>query len=174
MQLQPRLELQLRLHHLKRRQLHRQAVDMQQPARPCWPFRQQGMQLIGAVSSIDVCGAAPHDYCVSAGTRLHVYNGATSAAKRQFGRFKDRAYSGSFRQDGRLIVAGGEDSVVQARRMGWPRGAVEARRQLDTFIDLPRRTARRCLTQAAERCCDSSRGTRRRCTWPSLQRASMS
>ncbi|EFN51794.1 hypothetical protein CHLNCDRAFT_139756 [Chlorella variabilis] len=70
------------------------------------------MQLIGAVSSIDVCGAAPHDYCVSAGTRLHVYNGATSAAKRQFGRFKDRAYSGSFRQDGRLIVAGGEDSVV--------------------------------------------------------------
>lgn len=80
---------------------------------PSWNFKQQGAQLLGAASSIDFCAAAPHDYCVSAGTRLHVYDGATSAAKRQFTRFKDKAYGGSFRQDGRLIAAGGEDSVVQ-------------------------------------------------------------
>lgn len=85
----------------------------QQERAPDWPFRQQAAQLLGAATSIDFCPATPHDYCVSAGTRVHVFNGATSAAKRQFTRFKDKAYSGTFRQDGRLIAAGGEDTVVQ-------------------------------------------------------------
>ncbi|KAL4450608.1 hypothetical protein ABPG77_000964 [Micractinium sp. CCAP 211/92] len=44
---------------------------------------------------------------------MHVFDGSTSAAKRQFTRFKDKAYGGSFRRDGRLIAAGGEDTVVQ-------------------------------------------------------------
>lgn len=88
-------------------------MQPQRAAAPDWPFKAQGTQLIGAVSSIDFCSAAPHDYLVSAGTRLQLYNGANSVAKRQFTRFKDRAYGGSFRRDGRLIVAGCEDSVVQ-------------------------------------------------------------
>ena len=82
-----------------------------------WPFRQQTAQLIGAVNSLDFSAAAPHDYVASAGTRLHIYDGASSAPKRQVTRFKDRAYGGSFRRDGKLIVAGGEDSVVQVRRL---------------------------------------------------------
>ncbi|KAL4433601.1 hypothetical protein ABPG75_000042 [Micractinium tetrahymenae] len=85
----------------------------QQERAPDWPFRQQAAQLLGAATSIDFCPTAPHDYCVSAGTRMHVFDGATSAAKRQFTRFKDKAYGGSFRRDGRLIAAGGEASVVQ-------------------------------------------------------------
>ena len=85
---------------------------------PDWPFKQQhSVQLIGAASSISFCAAAPHDICVSAGTRLHVFDGSSSAVKRQFTRFKDKAYGGSFRGDGKLIVAGGEDAVVQVRRM---------------------------------------------------------
>lgn len=80
-----------------------------------WAFKAQATQLVGAVTSIDFCAARPHDYCASAGTRLHVFDGASSTAKRQFARFKDKAYSGSFRRDGRLLVAGGEDSVIQAR-----------------------------------------------------------
>lgn len=80
-----------------------------------WPFKSQAAQLVGAVSSLDFCIAQPHDFCASAGTRLHVFDGTSSAVKRQISRFKDKAYSGSFRRDGRLIVAGGEDGVVQVR-----------------------------------------------------------
>lgn len=91
---------------------------MQAQRAPDWPFRQQAAQLLGGATGIDFCAAAPHDYVVAAGTRLHVYDGTTSAPKRQVTRFKDNAYSGSFRRDGRLLVAGGEDSVVQVRRDG--------------------------------------------------------
>lgn len=88
-------------------------VMQQQEQAPDWPFRQHAAQLLGAATWVDFCPAAPHDYCVSAGTRMHVFDGSTSAAKRQFTRFKDKAYGGSFRRDGRLIAAGGEDTVVQ-------------------------------------------------------------
>lgn len=85
----------------------------QQERAPDWPFRQHAAQLLGAATCIDFCPAAPHDYCVSAGTRMHIFDGTTSAAKRQITRFKDKAYGGSFRWDGRLIAAGGEDALVQ-------------------------------------------------------------
>jgi len=42
-----------------------------------------------------------------------MYNGATRQVGRTFSRFKDTAYSGVFRADGRLLAAGGEDGVVQ-------------------------------------------------------------
>jgi hypothetical protein len=80
-----------------------------------WRYKSQAAQVVGAVTSLDFCAAQPHDFCASAGTRLHVFDGTSSAVKRQFARFKDKAYGGSFRRDGRLIVAGGEDAVVQAR-----------------------------------------------------------
>lgn len=35
---------------------------------------------------------------------------------RQLTRFKDTAYSGTYRSDGRLLVAGGASGVVQVRR----------------------------------------------------------
>ena len=35
--------------------------------------------------------------------------------RRTISRFKDRAYSGCFRRDGKLLAAGGEDALVQAR-----------------------------------------------------------
>jgi U3 small nucleolar RNA-associated protein 15 len=78
-----------------------------------WRYKSQAAQVVGAVTSLDFCAAQPHDFCASAGTRLHVFDGTSSAVKRQFARFKDKAYGGSFRRDGRLIVAGGEDAVVQ-------------------------------------------------------------
>lgn len=42
-----------------------------------------------------------------------MYNGATRQVGRTFSRFKDIAYSGVFRSDGRLLAAGGQDGVVQ-------------------------------------------------------------
>ena len=41
-----------------------------------------------------------------------VYDGLMGV-KRTFSRFKDKAYSGVFRSDGRLVAAGGEDGLVQ-------------------------------------------------------------
>lgn len=49
-----------------------------------------------------------------------MYDGLTRQVRRTFSRFKDVAYSGTFRQDGRLLVAGGQNGIVQVgtgRRM---------------------------------------------------------
>lgn len=43
-----------------------------------------------------------------------VYDAATRKLKAQFTRFKDKAYGGCFRADGKLLVAGGESGLVQA------------------------------------------------------------
>lgn len=42
-----------------------------------------------------------------------VYDALSCTVRRTFTRFKDKAYSGSFRGDGRLLVAGGEEGMVQ-------------------------------------------------------------
>ncbi len=42
-----------------------------------------------------------------------VYNGHTCQVARTFSRFKDTAFSGVFRQDGRLLAAGSQDGMVQ-------------------------------------------------------------
>lgn len=49
------------------------------------------------------------------GLQVVVYNGYTRQVGRTFSRFKDTAYSGCFRCDGRLLVAGGQDGMVQVR-----------------------------------------------------------
>eukprot|EP00887_Chlorella_sp_A99_P001615 scaffold8.g1615.t1 len=68
---------------------------------------------VGAVTSIHFSPSYPHDFAVTSSTRVLVYDAATRAVKRTFSRFKDVAYSGVFRSDGRLLAAGSEDGVVQ-------------------------------------------------------------
>jgi U3 small nucleolar RNA-associated protein 15 len=53
------------------------------------------------------------DWAVSTSTRVVVYSGRTGKPKRQLTRFSNLAYSGRLRNDGRLLVAGGESPVVQ-------------------------------------------------------------
>ncbi|KAJ9528735.1 hypothetical protein QJQ45_020637 [Haematococcus lacustris] len=67
----------------------------------------------GPVSHIDFCQVYPYNFAVTAATRVVVYNGHSRQVGRTFGRFKDTAYSGSFRSDGKLLVAGGQDGVVK-------------------------------------------------------------
>lgn len=43
------------------------------------------------------------------------YDALSCSVRRTFSRFKDKAYSGCFRGDGRLLVAGGEEGIVQVR-----------------------------------------------------------
>jgi U3 small nucleolar RNA-associated protein 15 len=47
-----------------------------------------------------------------------VYDGQTRQLKRTIARFKDKAYGACFREDGRLLVAGGQDGVVQVGASG--------------------------------------------------------
>lgn len=44
---------------------------------------------------------------------MQIYSSKTHQPKKTISRFKDIAYSGSFRQDGKLIVAGDATGLVQ-------------------------------------------------------------
>ena len=43
-----------------------------------------------------------------------MYDARSGQLRRTFARFKDKAYSGTFRADGKVLAAGGEDGLVQA------------------------------------------------------------
>ena len=49
---------------------------------------------------------------------MQIYNPATNQVDKALSRFKDTAYCGSFRSDGRLLVAGGGEGVVRLFDMG--------------------------------------------------------
>lgn len=68
---------------------------------------------IGGVTHIDFCPQEPYHYAVTASTRVMIYDGQTRQLRRTIARFKDKAYGGAFREDGKLLVAGGQDGVVQ-------------------------------------------------------------
>lgn len=98
------------------------------------------MAQIGGITNLDFCSEKPHHLAVTASTRvcmclivlkcdcfdgqgngqlsqlLHaqviVYDSLMNI-NRTFSRFKDKAYSGKFRADGKLLAAGGENGLVQ-------------------------------------------------------------
>eukprot|EP00271_Cylindrocystis_brebissonii_P021166 TRINITY_DN7422_c0_g1_i1.p1 TRINITY_DN7422_c0_g1~~TRINITY_DN7422_c0_g1_i1.p1 ORF type:complete len:532 (+),score=114.97 TRINITY_DN7422_c0_g1_i1:490-2085(+) len=70
-------------------------------------------QHVGPVTCIDFCPTKPYNFAITSSTRVILYDGATCQQKRIFSRFRDIAYSGTLRSDGRLLVAGGETGIVQ-------------------------------------------------------------
>jgi len=64
----------------------------------------------GAVNHIDYCPG--YGYAVTSSTRVHLYDERLRQT-RTITRFKDTAYCGTFRSDGKLVAAGGENGVVQ-------------------------------------------------------------
>ncbi|DBA71319.1 hypothetical protein WJX79_008210 [Trebouxia sp. C0005] len=70
-------------------------------------------QQAGAVSHISFTQQHPFNFAVTSSTRVIIYDAATRQVCRQFTRFKDKAYCGNFRSDSKLLVAGGEDGIVQ-------------------------------------------------------------
>ncbi|KAM3939577.1 U3 small nucleolar RNA-associated protein 15 homolog [Leptodactylus fuscus] len=67
----------------------------------------------GAVTNIDFSPEQPYNYAVTASTRIHIYGKYSQEPIKTFSRFKDTAYCGTYRGDGKLLAAGCEDSVVQ-------------------------------------------------------------
>lgn len=70
-------------------------------------------QQIGAVTHLDFSPEYPHHCAVTSSTRVLIYNALTRALQGQISRFKDKAYSGTYRADGKLLVAGSETGHVQ-------------------------------------------------------------
>lgn len=66
-----------------------------------------------AVTHIDFCQQSPHDYAVTSSTRVQIYGASQGIVKKSITRFNDLAYSGCFRPDGKLLVAGGEAGIIQ-------------------------------------------------------------
>ena len=72
---------------------------------------------VGAVTCIDFSPLYPYNYAATSSTRVIIFDARTRRPLTTLSRFKDRAYSGTFRSDGKLLVAGGETGFVQVRRL---------------------------------------------------------
>ena len=57
--------------------------------------------------------AAPDSYLVTASTKVSLYDCASDKVLRSYTRFQDDAFSGRFRKDGKLIVAGDKSGCVK-------------------------------------------------------------
>jgi U3 small nucleolar RNA-associated protein 15 len=66
-----------------------------------------------AVSHIDFNPISPHDFAITSSTRIQVFSSKTREVVKTFSRFKDTVYSGEFRFDGKLLVAGDASGLVQ-------------------------------------------------------------
>lgn len=67
----------------------------------------------GAINYVHFSQCEPYNFAVTNSTRVHIYNAQTNQIERTITRFKGNVYSGSFRSDGSLLVAGGEEGVVR-------------------------------------------------------------
>ncbi|GMM33473.1 snoRNA-binding rRNA-processing protein [Saccharomycopsis crataegensis] len=66
-----------------------------------------------AITHITFNPASPHDIAVTSSTRIQVFSSKTRQVVKTFSRFKETAYSGEYRYDGKLLVAGDSSGLVQ-------------------------------------------------------------
>lgn len=71
------------------------------------------MKEFGSIDYIDFSLAEPHNFAVTCSVRLQVYNSITKLVTKSYSRFKEAAYGGCFRRDGKLLCAGGQEAVVR-------------------------------------------------------------
>ncbi|CCJ29577.1 unnamed protein product [Pneumocystis jirovecii] len=73
----------------------------------------RGFKEIASVSHIHFCAKDPHDFAVTSSARVQIYSSQTCRVKKSIARFKDTAYCGEIRQDGRILIAGDAGGTVQ-------------------------------------------------------------
>ncbi|ODQ67813.1 WD40 repeat-like protein [Nadsonia fulvescens var. elongata DSM 6958] len=66
-----------------------------------------------AISHIHFNPVSPHDFAVTSSTRIQIFSAKTRQVTKTISRFKDTVYSGEFRADGKLIVAGDATGLIQ-------------------------------------------------------------
>ncbi|XP_028925248.1 U3 small nucleolar RNA-associated protein 15 homolog [Ornithorhynchus anatinus] len=67
----------------------------------------------GAVTKVDFSPCSPFNYAVTASSRIHIYGRYSQAPIKTFSRFKDTVYCATYRGDGQLLAAGGEEGGIQ-------------------------------------------------------------
>lgn len=67
----------------------------------------------GSVSDIHFSPLVPHDFAITTSTLIKVFSSKTRTVSKTISRFKDIAYSGHIRSDGKIIVAGDATGLIQ-------------------------------------------------------------
>lgn len=67
----------------------------------------------GAIDYIDFSPVQPYYFAVTCSVRVQIYNPITKLVAKNLSKFQENAYGGSYRQDGRLLVAGDEQGSVK-------------------------------------------------------------
>lgn len=67
----------------------------------------------GAIDNISFNPVDTESFAVTCSVRVQVYNAVTKLVTKNFSKFQLQAYGGSFRKDGRLLVAGDEENFVR-------------------------------------------------------------
>ncbi|XP_028406892.1 U3 small nucleolar RNA-associated protein 15 homolog [Dendronephthya gigantea] len=66
-----------------------------------------------AISFVNFSQTQPHDFAVTTSNKVQIYSSTTNEVKKTLSRFKEQAYSGCFRPDGKLLVAGTENGIAK-------------------------------------------------------------
>lgn len=67
----------------------------------------------GAIDYIDFSPVEPHYFAATCSVRVQVYDPITKVVAKNISKFVEAAYGGSFRADGKLLVAGSEEAAVK-------------------------------------------------------------
>lgn len=67
----------------------------------------------GPIDYIDFSPVEPYHFATTCSCRVQVFNPITKLVTKNLNRFKGVAYGGTFRKDGRLLCAGGDEAVVK-------------------------------------------------------------
>lgn len=67
----------------------------------------------GGIDYIDFNPVQPHYFAVTCSVRVPIYNPITKLVVKNLARFDGNSYGGTFRKDGRLLVAGDDSGAVR-------------------------------------------------------------
>lgn len=67
----------------------------------------------GPINYIDFSPAEPSYFAVTCSVRIQIYNPITKLVTKNLSRFRENAYGGCFRSDGKLLCAGSEETNVK-------------------------------------------------------------
>ncbi|KAL7275830.1 U3 small nucleolar RNA-associated protein 15 [Rhizina undulata] len=66
-----------------------------------------------SVTSINFAAITPHDFAITSSTLIKIFSSKTRSVSKTISRFKDIAYSGHIRPDGKALVAGDATGLIQ-------------------------------------------------------------
>lgn len=71
------------------------------------------MKEFGPIDHIDFSPIEPYHFAVTCSVRVQIYNPITKLVVKNLSRFRENAYGATFRSDGKLLCAGGEETNVK-------------------------------------------------------------